>query len=77
MMAKARTPSGSPAPERRSGQDRRRLEEGPPGSHDRRRLVEPRRPDVEEIEMSPSEWDALNQGLGAPAPNGQSKNSAG
>jgi len=49
-------------PERRAGADRRRVDKGPPGSHERRRNVEPRRPEVEEIDMSPSEWDALSQG---------------
>jgi hypothetical protein len=62
-MAQARNkvdPHGKP--ERRSGQDRRRVDKGPPGGHERRRSVEPRRPEVEEIDMSPSEWDALSQG---------------
>lgn len=67
-MAKPRSPSGPT--ERRSGQDRRRDEKkGPPGTLDRRRLIEPRKPEVEEIEMSHSEWDALRRGVQAePAP---------
>lgn len=54
-------------PERRSGADRRRVDKGPPGGRERRRLVEPRLPDVAEIEMSPSEWDALSKSLPPPA----------
>jgi hypothetical protein len=53
--------------ERRSGQDRRRVEQGPPGLRDRRRQVEPRRPDVAEIELSADEWEALHQALVPPA----------
>jgi len=71
-MAKPNNASGSAArAERRSGQDRRRVEQGPPGLRDRRRLVEPRRPDVAEIELSAAEWEALHQAIAptpAPAP---------
>jgi hypothetical protein len=45
--------------DRRSGKDRRKLEKGPPGTHDRRRSVEPRKPEVVELDLSPSEWGAL------------------
>jgi hypothetical protein len=54
--------------ERRSGVDRRRVDKGPPGGRERRRHVEARLPDVAEIEMSPSEWDALARSL--PPPEG-------
>ena len=46
--------------ERRGGEDRRKVDNGPPGKHERRRSLEPRRPDVVEREMSDSEWAALN-----------------
>jgi hypothetical protein len=49
-------------PERRSGRDRRRVDKAPPGGHERRRSVEPRRPEVEELDISPSEWDRLSGG---------------
>jgi hypothetical protein len=45
--------------ERRSGQDRRRLEGTPPTGRERRRAIEPRKPEVAELEMTPSQWDAL------------------
>jgi hypothetical protein len=51
----------NPPTERRSGQDRRRVDSGPPGRHDRRRGVEARKPDVVEVDMSNSEWAALSQ----------------
>jgi hypothetical protein len=52
--------------ERRSGADRRRVDKGPPSGGERRRLVEPRRPEVEELEMSLSEWAQLNAELPPP-----------
>lgn len=45
---------------RRSGEDRRRTDAGPPGTRDRRRSLEPRKPDVIELDMSDSEWSALS-----------------
>ena len=47
--------------ERRSGVDRRDVDNGPPGKHERRRGVESRKPEVTEIEMSDSEWTRLSQ----------------
>ena len=74
-------PRSSPAPsersERRSGQDRRRLEKGPPGTHDRRRLVEPRRPEVEEIELTLAEWEALHQAAPAVPVDGKHGDGSG
>lgn len=56
------TPNAAGPTERRSGQDRRRAESsGPPGGRERRRNVEPRKPDVAELDLSPSQWDALNE----------------
>jgi hypothetical protein len=51
--------------ERRSGADRRSVDIDRPGKKDRRRAVDPRKPDVVELEMTNSEWTALNQ---SPAP---------
>jgi len=53
-----------PRAERRSGQDRRRAEAGPPGVAERRRAVEPRLPETVELEMSISQWQSLSQGAG-------------
>jgi hypothetical protein len=47
--------------ERRSGRDRRQRDEAPPGGRDRRRGLEPRRPEVMELELTPSQWDALHE----------------
>ena len=46
--------------ERRTGDDRRRRDIGPPGRHERRRGVEARKPEVVELELSESEWAALS-----------------
>jgi len=48
-QATTRTPTPS---ERRSGDDRRRIEGAPPGKHDRRRGLEPRLPEVVELDMT-------------------------
>jgi hypothetical protein len=59
---KARKGSSSPA-DRRSGADRRIADKGPTsGRPERRRSVEPRMPEVVEIEMSISQWSALIYG---------------
>lgn len=50
-----------PLIERRSGRDRRQVEKGPPGGRDRRVGLEPRRPEVVELEVSVSEWLALQE----------------
>lgn len=49
-----------PAAERRSGVDRRRVDLDRAGRPERRRGVEARKPDVIEIDMTPSEWMALS-----------------
>jgi hypothetical protein len=51
-----------PVPDRRSGKDRRKTEV-PVKGRERRRHIEPRRPVVTEIELSPTEWDDLQQAL--------------
>lgn len=56
------TPNATGPTERRSGQDRRRTESPqPPGGRERRRNMEPRKPDVAELDLSLSQWDALNE----------------
>jgi len=47
--------------DRRSGADRRRADKGLPGRADRRRVVEPRKPEVAELDISDSEWGALTE----------------
>jgi hypothetical protein len=53
--------------EQRCGQDRRQIDNGPPGKHERRRGLEPRMPEVVEREMSNSEWTALSETPSAPS----------
>lgn len=55
-----------PPQERRSGSDRRRSDAGPPAGRERRVGMEPRKPDVREIEMTPSEWAALTHAPAMP-----------
>ncbi|HET9823566.1 MAG TPA: hypothetical protein VFQ16_17245 [Burkholderiaceae bacterium] len=46
--------------ERRTGRDRRQIDKGPPpGVRERRVSVEPRKPEVLERELTPSEWASL------------------
>jgi hypothetical protein len=47
--------------DRRSGADRRKVDVGPPDKLERRRTLEPRKPDVVELDMSNSEWGALDR----------------
>lgn len=55
-----------PKAERRSGRDRRQEDLGPP-SADRRRGIEPRKPEVNEVDISDSEWNRLQEAV-RPAP---------
>jgi hypothetical protein len=45
-----------PAPERRAGIDRRRVDLGPPNGIERRKGMEPRKPDVQEVDLTASDW---------------------
>ena len=47
------------SPDRRSGQDRRSLEKGPPASYERRRSVEARQPELTELHLNDEELQAL------------------
>jgi hypothetical protein len=57
------TPGKHAAPgfDRRSGLDRRVEDKGPPGKSDRRRMIEARKPEVVELELSDSDWATLTQ----------------
>jgi len=52
-----------PSTERRSGRDRRKLDKGSPVGRERRISVEPRKPEITEVEITPSEWGALEEEL--------------
>jgi len=57
--------------ERRSGDDRRQVDKGPPGRIERRKRVEARRPEVSVLELTDSEWATLSgDGTTAPPPAG-------
>ncbi|MCW5664770.1 MAG: hypothetical protein KIT35_13110 [Piscinibacter sp.] len=57
----------APALDRRSGHDRRHRDNGPPDGHDRRTGLEPRQPEVHEMELTPSQWALLFGGDTVPA----------
>ena len=63
-MTKKAVPEGkSGGGDRRSGLDRRKVDLGPPaGKPERRRSVEARKPEVVELDMTNSEWTALEGG---------------
>ena len=54
----ARDPSEQ---DRRCGSDRRRVDSGLPRKYERRRGMEPRKPEVVELEMSDSEFMVFGQ----------------
>ncbi|HEY6135761.1 MAG TPA: hypothetical protein VIW70_17435 [Rubrivivax sp.] len=58
--------------ERRQGLDRRRNEGKPPLGWERRRSVEPRKPEVAELDLTESQWGAL-QGEPLPAKAGPTR----
>ncbi len=49
----------APTKERRTGDDRRKRDLARPAG-ERRRAVEPRKPEVTELDLSPAEWAALH-----------------
>lgn len=50
--------------DRRTGADRRKADQGPPkGTRERRVSVEPRKPEVQELDLSASDWAALDSVL--------------
>ena len=60
-----KTTSPLPEAERRSGRDRRQEDLGPP-SVDRRRGIEPRKPEVSEVNITDSEWGRLEEAVRSP-----------
>ena len=68
VMDKRSVKPAPPAIDRRAGTDRRNVDVPlPAGRRDRRRGLEARKPEVVEIDMSQSDWAALNA-LPLPAP---------
>ena len=60
MVKPLSRPQAVPAADRRSGRDRRQRDSGPPDGWERRRSVEPRKPEVTELEFTPSQWGILH-----------------
>jgi hypothetical protein len=61
-------PTSPARPDRRRGSDRRKVDKGPPaGTRDRRVHMEARKPEVQEVDISPSDWASLAD-LPPPAP---------
>jgi hypothetical protein len=57
----------TPAADRRKGADRRKVDKGPPpGRRDRRISTEPRKPEVQELDVSTSDWARLQEEMAAP-----------
>lgn len=52
----------APPIDRRRGSDRRRIDQGPPRGRDRRVGLEPRKPEVIEVDMTDSDWARLQDG---------------
>lgn len=52
--------------DRRTGKDRREVEDAPPTGRERRHTVEPRMPEVTELDMTAEEWEALTKELNNP-----------
>ncbi|MET0518076.1 MAG: hypothetical protein ABW005_04470 [Burkholderiaceae bacterium] len=66
---KHKKPAGAdppPQPERRSGKERRVAPPNTPVAVERRRGIEPRRPEIVELDMSPSEWGSLQDAFKKP-----------
>ncbi|HET9978169.1 MAG TPA: hypothetical protein VFQ20_12070 [Burkholderiaceae bacterium] len=60
------TPTPQSDPNRRTGADRRKIDKGPPRGRERRVSLEPRKPDVFERELTPSEWAVLQEQVSPP-----------
>ena len=61
MTQRKKDSANSRPAERRSGRDRRKVDKGSPTGRERRVSLEPRKPEITEIEVSPSEWAALQE----------------
>jgi hypothetical protein len=52
--------------ERRTGRDRRKQDGAPPKGIERRRGIEPRKPEVSEVQISESDWGRLEAAVNLP-----------
>ncbi len=65
-MSSAPPAKKAPASDRRNGVDRRRVDKGPPGKRERRRSLEARKPEVQEVEMTNSQWSVFSDDAQSP-----------
>jgi hypothetical protein len=57
-------PAQTPGQERRTGADRRKNTLGPPaGTRERRLTLDPRKPEVEEVTLSASDWVRFEEAI--------------
>ena len=63
MTQGKKSPARSSAADRRAGVDRRKADKGSPTGRERRVGMEPRKPEISEVEITPSEWAALEEEL--------------
>ena len=63
MLHRKTVSTGTAQTDRRSGRDRRQVDKGPPSGRERRVGMEPRKPEVQELDFTPSEWTALQDSV--------------
>ncbi|WP_298826268.1 hypothetical protein [uncultured Piscinibacter sp.] len=61
MTQRKKDSTNSRPHDRRSGRDRRLVDKGSPTGRERRVTLEPRKPEISEIDVTASEWDALSE----------------
>jgi hypothetical protein len=54
--------SNKPPIERRAGVERRKVDLGPPNGVERRRGIDPRKPEVKEVDLTASDWANFEAG---------------
>jgi hypothetical protein len=68
MSPNPRPPRLGPSHDRRTGRDRRRVDKGSPTGRERRVSVEPRQPEVAEIELTAEQWAAMQAAVAVAPP---------
>jgi hypothetical protein len=63
MVQRNSNTGGKPQVDRRTGHDRRQADQGLPRGRERRVGIEPRKPEVVELQITPSDWVALRDAM--------------
>ena len=71
MSKPPKSVGAKPPDERRSGKERRASDVVPPNGAERRRTIEPRKPEVVELHLSESEWGKLHRPSGDDSAQGR------